>query len=109
MEDGGGQIGWFWGWSGVGWWSVAARSVTLSKRGNKIGVSRTSWVLGGSRTGSVLGGLILGGNNLDGSADELPARTMGVISPMLGRNLDGASGNAISLVLGCNETGAIWG
>ena len=24
MEDGGGQIGWVWGWSGVGWWSVAA-------------------------------------------------------------------------------------
>ena len=23
---GGGQIGWVWGWSGVGWWSVAARS-----------------------------------------------------------------------------------
>ena len=21
---GGGQIGWVWGWSGVGWWSVAA-------------------------------------------------------------------------------------
>ena len=23
---GGGQIWWVWGWSGVGWWSVAARS-----------------------------------------------------------------------------------
>ena len=23
---GGGQIGWVWGWSGVGWWLVAARS-----------------------------------------------------------------------------------
>ena len=22
---GGGQIGWVWGWSGMGWWSVAAR------------------------------------------------------------------------------------
>ena len=21
---GGGQIGWVWGWSGVGWWSVAS-------------------------------------------------------------------------------------
>ena len=26
MEDSGGQIGWVWGWSGVGWWSVVARS-----------------------------------------------------------------------------------
>ena len=27
MDGGGGsQIGWVWGWSGVGWWSVAARS-----------------------------------------------------------------------------------
>ena len=24
--DGGGQIGWVWGWSGVGLWLVAARS-----------------------------------------------------------------------------------
>ena len=47
---------WICGWSGVGWWLVAARLVTLSKRENKIGVSRTSSVLGGSRTRSVLGG-----------------------------------------------------
>ena len=27
MDGGGGsQIGWVWGWSGVGWWSVAAKS-----------------------------------------------------------------------------------
>ena len=26
MEDGGGQIGCVWGWSGVGWWSVVAKS-----------------------------------------------------------------------------------
>ena len=71
MEDGGDQIGWVWGWSGVGWWSVVARSTTLSKRENKIVVSRTSSILGGSRTRS-----ILGGDNLDGSADELPAVTM---------------------------------
>ena len=71
MEDGGDQIGWVWGWSGVGWWSVVARSTTLSKRENKIGVSRTSSILGGSRTRS-----ILGGDNLDGNADKLPAATM---------------------------------
>ena len=40
-------------------------------------------VLGGSRTRSVLGGLVLGGDNLDGDADELPTATMGVISPVL--------------------------
>ncbi|KAK9984823.1 hypothetical protein SO802_034348 [Lithocarpus litseifolius] len=27
MEDSGGQIGWAWGWSGMSWWSVVARSV----------------------------------------------------------------------------------
>ena len=26
MEDGSGHIRWVWGWSGVGWWSVAAKS-----------------------------------------------------------------------------------
>ena len=77
MEDGGGQIGCVWGWSGVGWWSVAARSATLSKRENKIGVLRTSLVLGGSRTRLVLGGSSLGGDDLDGGTDELPAATMG--------------------------------
>ena len=71
MEDGDGQIGWVWGWSGVGWWSVAARSATLSKRENKISVSRMSSVLGGLRTRSVLGG-----DDLDGSADELLTATM---------------------------------
>ena len=76
MEDGGGQIEWVWGWSGVGWLSVAARSATLSKRENKISVSRTSSVLGGSRMRSVLGGSVLGGDNLYGSADELPTATM---------------------------------
>ena len=75
MEDGDGQIGWVWGWSGVGWWSVAARSVTLSKRENKISVSRMSLVLGESRTRSILGGLVLSGYDLDDDADELPAAT----------------------------------
>ena len=37
MEDSGGQIEWVWGWSGVNWWSMATRLVTLSKRKNKIG------------------------------------------------------------------------
>ena len=35
MEDGDGQIRWVWGWSEVGWWLVAARSTTLSKREKK--------------------------------------------------------------------------
>ena len=59
------------------WWSVAAKSATLSKRENKIGVLRTSLVLGGSRTRLVLGGSSLGGDDLDGGTDELPAATMG--------------------------------
>ena len=33
---------------------------------------------------SILGGSVLGGDNLDGGADELPAATMGAISPVLG-------------------------
>jgi len=77
MEDDGGQIEWVWGWSGMGRWSVAARSATLSKRENKIGVSRMSSILGGSRTRSVLGGSGLGGDDLDGGADELLVATMG--------------------------------
>ena len=85
MEDGGGQIGWVWGWSGVGWWLVATRLVTLSKRENKIDVSRMSLILGVSRTRSVLGGSVLGGSrmrsvlggdDLDGGVDELLAATM---------------------------------
>ena len=76
MEDSDDQIEWVWGWSGVGWWLLAAKSVTLSKRENKIGVLRMSSVLGGSRMRSVLGGSVLGGDNLYGSADELPAATM---------------------------------
>ena len=51
--------------------------MTLSKRENKINVSRMSSVLGGLRTRSVLGGSGLGGDDLDGGADELPAVTMG--------------------------------
>ena len=77
-----------------------ARSATLSKRENKSGVSRMSSVLGGSG---------LGGDDLDGGADELLVATMVAISPMLGCNLVGASSGVISLVLGCDETGAIWG
>ena len=60
----------------MGWWSVAARSVTLSKRENKIGVLRMSSVLGGSRTRSVLGRSVLGGDDLNGSTNELLATTM---------------------------------
>ena len=75
MEDGDGQIGWVWGWSGVGWWSVAARSATLSKRENKISVSRMSSVLRESRTRSILGGSVLSGDDLDDGVDELPAAT----------------------------------
>ena len=50
-----------------------------------LGISRrTSLVLGRSRTRSVLGGSILGGDDLDGGTDELPATTMGPISSVLG-------------------------
>lgn len=35
IEDGGNQIGWVWGWSGVGWWSMVAKSVMLSKKEKK--------------------------------------------------------------------------
>ena len=31
----GGQIKWVWGWSGVGWWLMAARSAMLSKKEKK--------------------------------------------------------------------------
>ena len=86
MEDGGGHIGWVWGWSGVGWWSMAAKSATLSKRENKIGVPRTS---------SVLDGSVLGGDDLDGGAYELPTATMGSISLVLGCDLDEATGRVI--------------
>ena len=58
-----------------------ARSATLSKRENKIGVSRTSSVLGGSS---------LGGDDLDGGVDELPTATMGTILPELGCDEIGA-------------------
>ena len=96
MEDGGGHIGWVWGWSGEGWLSVAAKSATLSKRENKIGVSRTSSILSGSRTRSVLGGSVLGGDDLDGGTNELPATTIGLV---LGCDLSGAIGGTISAAL----------
>ena len=99
MEDGGGHIGWVWGWSGVGWLLVAAKSATLSKRENKIGVSRTSSILSGSRTRSVLGGSVLGGDDLDGGTDELLVATMGAILPVLRCDLNGAIGDAILAVL----------
>ena len=83
----------------MGWWSVATRSMTLNKRQNKIGVSRMSSILGASRTRSVLGGSILGGDNLDGSVDEFPTATMGVILSMLGCDLGGVTGSVISAVL----------
>ena len=78
---------------------MAARSATLSKRENKISVSRTSLVMGGLKTRSVLGGSGLGGDDLDGSIDEFPTVTMGVISSVLGCDLGGVTGSAISAVL----------
>ena len=99
MEDGGGHIGWVWGWSGVGWLSVAAKSATLSKRENKIGVSRMSSILSRSRTRSILGGSVLGGDDLDGGTDELPMATMGAILLVLRCDLSGAIGGTISAAL----------
>ena len=49
--------------------------MTLSKRENKINVFKMSSVLGESRTRSILGGLVLSGDDLDYSVDELPALT----------------------------------
>jgi len=69
----------------VDWWLVAAKSAMLSKRKNKISVSRTSSVLGGSRTRSVLGGSGLGGDDR-----ALVAAPMGAISLVLGCDLAGA-------------------
>ena len=62
--------------------------MTLSKRENKIGVSRTSYVLGGSRTRLVLGGSVLGGDGLDIGVDELPALTMMATLILGGDDLD---------------------
>ena len=59
----------------MGWWSVAARSVTLSKRENKINVFKMSSVLGESRTRLILGGSVLSGDDLDDGIDELLAAT----------------------------------
>ena len=44
----------------------------------------------GSRTRSILVGSVLGGDNLDGGGDELPAVTMGVILPVLGCDFSSA-------------------
>ena len=62
--------------------------MTLSKRENKIGVSRTSYVLGRSRTRLVLGGSVLGGDGLDIGVDELPALTMMATLILGGDDLD---------------------
>ena len=40
--------------------------------------------MGGLRTRSILGGSVLGGDDLDGGANEFPMATMGAISPVLG-------------------------
>ena len=45
MEDSS-LIRWVWGWNGVGWWSVAARSTMLSKREKsekRGGLADASW------------------------------------------------------------------
>ena len=59
MEDNGGQIGWVWGWSGVGWWSVAARLATLSKRENKSWGRREKKEEGGGAARSRLWGGVI--------------------------------------------------
>ena len=59
------------------------------------GVSRTSSIFGGSRTRSVLGGSGLGGDDR-----ALVAAPMGAISLVLGCDLAGVSGGAISPMLG---------
>ncbi|KAL4603589.1 hypothetical protein ACB092_10G134800 [Castanea dentata] len=64
-------------WGGSRWRS---RTRTMAKTRTRT----TAPMSFGSRTRSVLGGLVLGGYNLDGGADELPAVTMDAISPVLG-------------------------
>ena len=59
-------------------------------------------------TRSVLGGLGLGGDDLDGGADELPAATMGVFFADTGVRSCRCR-DAISPVLGCDKTSTIWG
>ena len=82
--------------------------MTLSKRENKIGVSRTSLVLGRSRTRLVLGELGLGGDDLDGGANELPAVTMGVFFAGAGVRSHWCW-DAISLVLQAAQSHWCWG
>ena len=81
----------------------------VGKRENKIGVSRTRSVLGGSRTRSVLGGSGLGGDNLDGGADELPRRLWVCFSLVLGCDLAGAGMRSRRCYRRCDLAGAIWG
>ena len=57
---------------------------------------------------SVLGGSGLGGEDLDGGADELPMATMGAFFTGAGVRSRWCW-DAISLVLGCDKTSAIWG
>ena len=82
--------------------------MTLSKRENKIGVSRTSLVLGRSRTRLVLGESGLGGDNLDGGTNELPAVTMGVFFTSAGVRSH-RCWDAISLVLQAARSHWCWG
>ena len=84
---------WVFGVSGMGVVGCNLIGLSLNKkkwRGLQtmpcgLGITwRTSLVLGGLRTRSILGGSVLGGDNVDGGADELPTATMGAISSILG-------------------------
>ena len=85
-----------------------ARSTMLSKRENKINVSRTSLVLSGSRTRSVLGGSGLGGDDLDVGADKLLASTMGAFFAGVGV-LSCRCWDVISSVLQAVRSHRCWG
>ncbi|XP_075640541.1 protein FAR1-RELATED SEQUENCE 5-like [Castanea sativa] len=55
----------------------------------------------GSRMRLVLGRSVLGGDNLDGGAHELPAATMDAISPVLGCNFGGAISPVLQAARSC--------
>ena len=61
------------------WYFKQSRTRTMARTRTRTAAPMSF----GSRTRSVLGGSILGGDDLDGGTDELPAVTMDAISAVL--------------------------
>ena len=116
-----------WDWREKEWQIQGKREIRVGGFGGGVEWTSGQWRLdwwrwARGRTRSVLGGSVLGGDDLNGGTDELPAATIGLV---LGsnlanarvqsrwcyrrRNLGSALGGAISPVLRYNETNAIWG